>query len=505
MDFVGYFGFPSGEDPDTSSSSRVKPSSSTAASGNGRKNKRHDHDMHSIVEKPSKLKSKRGIICEVRATSDSEDEGELLALAQLKRPCLGERTSSRPSYPSSKLGGRKQLILKPCNRSTTLKSSTVSNEKTGAKKKPQTKRQQLDLHSFVTFSSPKTIPNLTNSAAVAVNSSAIESSDSTSMSNTITTNRRPFVPAASLLRNKTVESFNNDDLKEVYEENLRGTNAVFDECLNAKKSLSGPRVKISNEDIIESHQNNLIDNKQLEFTDSDSELENTLDETTRESSDKTRQLNQRRRNENHMFSIHSAIQGQVQPITNKTHSSQLLHGKGSTNILCHIFQRSILSSSRNAAQGMNSYIQSGKHWNVCRTVELDVASNISSGEICSMSFDQEGVLLATGDDNGFVRIYDFDDVNALDRRKRNERHRLQPTHCCGADNACIEDDGEDPKKDSLDRRSERMSGSKEEMETLPHIDVALSKPVLSFRCASYRITDIQWNPNNQDQLAVSFA
>ncbi|KAL3767247.1 hypothetical protein ACHAW5_005258 [Stephanodiscus triporus] len=36
-----------------------------------------------------------------------------------------------------------------------------------------------------------------------------------------------------------------------------------------------------------------------------------------------------------------------------------------------------------------------------------------------MSFDREGILLATGDDNGRVRVYDFDDVRAADAGGRN--------------------------------------------------------------------------------------
>ena len=35
-----------------------------------------------------------------------------------------------------------------------------------------------------------------------------------------------------------------------------------------------------------------------------------------------------------------------------------------------------------------------------------------SGEIRAMSFDRQGVLLATGDDRGNVRLYDFDDVGS---------------------------------------------------------------------------------------------
>ncbi|KAL7482223.1 hypothetical protein ACHAW6_007895 [Cyclotella cf. meneghiniana] len=154
---------------------------------------------------------------------------------------------------------------------------------------------------------------------------------------------------------------------------------------------------------------------------------------------------------------------------------------------------------------MASYVQSGKHWNVCRTVEIDLASKSTSGEVCSMSFDQEGVLLATGDDNGFVRIYDFDDLNALDRRKRNERNCLQPTNGDVANDQFIENDPDDPNEELSDLCIERVSHSKEETETLPPIDAVLVKPVLSFRCMSHRITDLQWNPNNQDQLAVSFA
>jgi hypothetical protein len=98
-----------------------------------------------------------------------------------------------------------------------------------------------------------------------------------------------------------------------------------------------------------------------------------------------------------------------------------------------------------------------------------------------MSFDKEGVLLATGDDGGYVNIYDFDTVNALDVRSRNERSRWSA-------DAGTENDADDTKLvDS--RPSAALS----------------SEPIVAFRCASYRIADLQWNPDNQDQLAVAFA
>ena len=115
-----------------------------------------------------------------------------------------------------------------------------------------------------------------------------------------------------------------------------------------------------------------------------------------------------------------------------------------------------------------------------------------------MAFDTEGVLLATGDDGGFVRIYDFDDVSALDVRKRNELGRLQITKA-EKDNGATEHDLNEEHSDVV------VVDQDEKSYDLPRVNPAKSKPILSFRCTSYRITDLQWNPNNQDQLVVSFA
>jgi hypothetical protein len=48
-----------------------------------------------------------------------------------------------------------------------------------------------------------------------------------------------------------------------------------------------------------------------------------------------------------------------------------------------------------------------------------------------MSFDREGVLLATGDDRGRVRVYDFDDVRAADVGGRNGISRMESSWSSG--------------------------------------------------------------------------
>jgi hypothetical protein len=207
---------------------------------------------------------------------------------------------------------------------------------------------------------------------------------------------------------------------------------------------------------------------------------------------------QRRKNSRSAFSIHSSIYGRPRQLSAQMHNTRLLHGKGTTNILSQLFQRSVQPYSIKT-RNMTSYIQSGQHWNISKTVQL--GTRRIDGEVSAMSFDNEGVLLATGDDGGFVRIYDFDDVNALDVRKRNELGRCLNLHESGVDE--VPSTYESHESDCTDQI--QVVSVDNNLDDVPEVEPALSKPILSFRCTSYRITDLQWNPNNQDQLAVSFA
>lgn len=208
-------------------------------------------------------------------------------------------------------------------------------------------------------------------------------------------------------------------------------------------------------------------------------------------------LLKRRKRNSSAFTIRSTIYGQPQQLSHQQKSSRLRMGKGTSNIFCHLFRRSIMRPNSLIIPGMTSYVHSGQHWNISQTVRLDTQR--ISGEVSAMSFDEVGVLLATGDDRGYVRIYDFDDVNSLDISKRNEISRLR---------AKIDDEtnlNEHVSHQLYENVESERNVSREKMKVPPPLELALSKPALSFHCASCRITDLQWNPNNQDQLAVSFA
>lgn len=208
-------------------------------------------------------------------------------------------------------------------------------------------------------------------------------------------------------------------------------------------------------------------------------------------------LQKRRKLNQSAFTIRSALYGQPQQLSHQQISSRLRMGKGTSNILSHLFRRSMQPCSLKTSS-MTSYVHSGQHWNISQTVQLDTTRN--SGEVSAMSFDEEGVLLAMGDDRGFVRIYDFDDVNSLDIGKRNEMSRLRAK----TDNEIDLNEGASSPLHEV--AESELNVSEEKMKALPPpVEPALSKPALSFRSASYRITNLQWNPNNQDQLAVSFA
>jgi hypothetical protein len=148
------------------------------------------------------------------------------------------------------------------------------------------------------------------------------------------------------------------------------------------------------------------------------------------------------------------------------------------------------------------------------------------GEIRAMSFDRDGVLLATGDDRGNVRIYDFDEVRFMDMKRRNEISRL-PSSWCKLES-----------KSREQRMEERHAASGDEVETnmgeivasdddstinsilSGHVDSenvhdcggskvqiepALIQHVMSFRIGVIKISSVHWSPNNQDHLVVTFA
>jgi hypothetical protein len=159
-----------------------------------------------------------------------------------------------------------------------------------------------------------------------------------------------------------------------------------------------------------------------------------------------------------------------------------------------------------------------------------------------MSFDRQGVLLATGDDRGNVRLYDFDDVRSADARGRNALSRSSVSHwrrltmmrdsraargwVGGGGCAAGEEGGatgeaassgavdeaaaiDPPEGRRDDDGNDSADGGVERPPSTESSPAALVRPVLSFRCGArretLRISGVLWSPNDQDHLVVSFA
>ena len=157
-------------------------------------------------------------------------------------------------------------------------------------------------------------------------------------------------------------------------------------------------------------------------------------------------------------------------------------------------------------------------------------NNNNSCEICCMSFDNDGILLATGDDRGIVRIYDFDDVYSLDVTRRNEIYKVllkseEEENDEGNDEKKkkkkkVEEEEEDgvetaTSKGNVNEESDNSDVSAYITEQRPvsnTISPSVVGPVLTFQCKTNRggnvgprISSVEWSPANQDHVAVSFA
>ena len=167
------------------------------------------------------------------------------------------------------------------------------------------------------------------------------------------------------------------------------------------------------------------------------------------------------------------------------------------------------------------FVNRGHNWNTCQTVGL----SIDDGKIRAMSFDRDGVLLATGDDRGNVRIYDFDEVRFMDMKRRNEmsqlpsswyklesksrEQRMEESHATGGDevetnigvNVAVDDDAtiDSTLNAHVDENDHDCRGIKEQIEP------TLIQHVMSFCIGVTTISSVHWSPINQDHLVVSFA
>ena len=124
----------------------------------------------------------------------------------------------------------------------------------------------------------------------------------------------------------------------------------------------------------------------------------------------------------------NASNGNAAAANDGTH---LLHGEyGGGNILSLLLRQSCqptrISSSLGSSYDFDHFVDRGMHWNTCLAVVLlmeeeeEEEEEDKNGEIRAMSFNRDGILLATGDNRRVVRIYDFDDVRFMDVKRRNK-------------------------------------------------------------------------------------
>lgn len=136
---------------------------------------------------------------------------------------------------------------------------------------------------------------------------------------------------------------------------------------------------------------------------------------------------------------------------------------GYSSILAQLERRSTRATI------FDRYIDGGYHgmrsnalqkWQVLQNIQLDMGRNMDA-EITAMEFDSEGVLLAIALDDGYIRIFDFDEVNAID----------------------------------IDvRRRELPQGGRR-----------IVAPFICFRVGSdRRISSLNWNPFNENMIGVTF-
>lgn len=237
----------------------------------------------------------------------------------------------------------------------------------------------------------------------------------------------------------------------------------------------------------------------------------------------------KRRRLNVEFGIHRCILGHRIIATTTTRmlmerrmqEQRVRRGTCGVNILSCLVQRSCIPSSTSSISlDIEKNANSGINWNICTTVELAASEDddvdIAAGDVTAMSFDRDGVVLATGDDRGVVRIYDFDDVAAEDMKKRNEISRsLRQDYSVQCTNEReVDKDGQKSHVDSGIMVAEGDSNDDTHSIAFRSIPPSTARPVLSFQCngsrsssvnTGHRISSVLWSPYNQDHLVVSFA
>lgn len=506
------------------------------------------------------------------SSSSSDEEGDDLALVQLaKKPTH----KSKPKQSTS--SKTNTATVTPGVKRVVSTSYPIKSNNNNKKPKTTAGSKQLGLHSFLTkkkaAKTKKTRPDSHATSSNAQKTAQLHQGgdNTTAATHTLCNNSNlstynnsqpnSFVSAATLMSgtgSNTNGQTKNDTIQEHIKLKNRQNNAQEDELEDSSDSDSS-----NNAIVVTAKQSDSEGTPKDEGMDINEEAtQSEIAESNKKftvptiESKKERLLRMRKRHNPIEFSIPKTIYGQSHPRmdpkiksraindlfsgTNyhksRSHQShRLLHGKSGINILSNLFQRSIVSTTPRISSNIQQHVNSGgKCWNVCDTVTLATVGQgvISGGEVCSMSFDKDGVLLATGDDRGCVRIYDFDDVYSMDAKKRNERARkLQErqdevdslekkmaknvnedtkTAADAADGSSS--DSQEGKAANNDEDISLSSSDANDDSNLPLVTPEVARPVVSFQCRARpggnvgpRICNVLWSPQNQDYLAVSFA
>jgi WD40 repeat protein len=139
------------------------------------------------------------------------------------------------------------------------------------------------------------------------------------------------------------------------------------------------------------------------------------------------------------------------------------HRSASSHLLAQLQKRSSYNMRfdrymDSGYHGMRDYAY--KKWQVSSCVELDIG--FTNAEVTCMEFDSRGVLLALSDNKGYIRIFDFDEVNAAE----------------------------------LAAKQKKVSTNVEETKKV--------EPYRSFPTTNYRISCLKWNPFHENLLGVTF-
>ncbi|KAL7538722.1 hypothetical protein ACHAXR_008756 [Thalassiosira sp. AJA248-18] len=564
FDDIGFFGLPVRAATPISSSS-----ASITAKRRRKKANNENRSNKSAVKRPNNwpqdMKKKHE-----SESSSSDSEEDNMALAQLALP----RPKKQPSSSSS-IASSAAVTPAPSLSKRNVTTQTKSDKKSNKKPRPT---KQLGLHSFLTkgtTTKKSSLPSCEllngsgSGAAITSMGGGDTATTSSATSNDVlsTSNKnRPhsFVTAATMLNNDREKNTQSTDGVINSNGTQQNTIQCHDTSYRNWQGVQDELKELSDDESNEEGDCNAaeIALSQSEANDDGIPKEDGHSEFTENYGDnqkcgaviesKEERLSKMRKKHNPIeFGIHKCIFGHKHPnmdpgVKSKAVSelfegtdypkhrqqqSRLLHGKSGVNILSHLFQRSYLSttSPRNFSN-VQRHVHRGDHWNVCDTVELATNGGgiLSGGEVNAMSFDRDGVLLATGDDRGCVRIYDFDDVYALDVKKRNERCRslweagrqdsivaservVKQIHDTDTATTTVVDGSSNDLNNELNESS-NAGNVAEDVEEAPAIKPAIARPVLSFQCMARhggnvgpRISSVLWSPQNQDYLAVSFA